>query len=1649
MGERRRALLIGVPHATDALTSFDTLVQPVQADLQTLGTALEASGYEVETLSGAGRAAIGTRIFEVSRQMPADGTLLLYFTGHGLRLDDTDYLVPADAQAPTDGDWQRPYLDSLLPADISPYLRKCEARTVLWLIDACRDAVPGDSDDFGSAVLQGPSGSRFAVMIGCSPGQQCGFTDEGSFFTRGLVEALGPMTAPQRVHEVYESVRTFTAQAARRHGMTQEVRIRYAPDWEEETRDSIICSGRHLLDNWRQAVTDDKLWNLVAHEPDISRVRDCLINLVDACANRVQRSQQRLPDPWADDGYPVRVLRNGILPLLSEEPLPDLSVLELAALIAAPFLREASWADKLIQAADASPFNTGPAPGAGQQRRHLEQVQANYPHIRRKLAQSQIRGRNRDEINIGLWLVHRWIFERFEEDAEPVSFDPADSFTRDLLGSEAEDAHRVETISAALRRLAAETGQDGAVEYVQEISPLQVRLPEGRRSLRARPLSALLRLAGTLALDVRTFPEIIADHLAVADPVSPAELINLIHRSLDWVPDEGWLHLDVSCPHQAIHASLSDVVERADRLAATIRQLGNALPSNEKRLLAGVPARITDRGLRPRTRGGQAAYEVPLLRFHLAQTEVRDMLMGRQLYGDPLLAIRELYQNAMDACRYRNMRWRYLQRKGYGAADWTAAITLVQGVDSNGPYIECRDNGVGMGIDQLKGTFTRAGSRFQQSRSFRREQAVWLQHDPDLILYPNSRFGIGVLSYFMIADQMTIVTRQVHPDGTIAHSALRVDIPSSGSLFRIQRQVDNGEDALPEGGTRVRLYLREDDSLPEVSCTSITRSTVKVSEFKFDVIESDTKEIWDPGVLRHVAGKTVDSYREAVPGLLWWVNGEGAILCDGIITDKKPFGYVLNLTGIHSGTLSVNRNELLEYDDEWAVNLWRRGTSALLDWAALNMKWLWELEEKSPSVARVVQDELRGKGIRVPVDDSKDSAQCALDEVGWFRTDAKVIENGYSYRTEIKAEVASWRLEVLRNQGIDLRPRGLMPGSAHHAVPRVGDAEIVQHAPNGWPDLIVLAADSSLPVADIVHSLRRIRPVSVRIAPPAVGEGDLDWIPDNLDAEIMKVLTNRKPESHPSRYANPDCRRIVKASYESGVPLGDLMRRCYRFAPFGLQVAEVPSHHDKYVCTSDDIALLCRDGKEKFDLLNSDLTLMDVWRASARLGTEPSAVIERFARFAWLGWTVPDAPQQKDWDLFTDDLVKLISTGSEHDNEGQYYVSWVTSMIFAGRSGCTFDEAEQLISRAAATFNIEYVPRSPNSVSVATFRPSGTLARFLSEMDLFEIEEVGLQDLMWFTPSDATKENVEELHAELRETGIKVPNNLDLIYAFNELSLPIRVVFSGMDPTASEGLHPAPGLTGDVLFAASAHLHLSLLEVWQLAETESARFGLTVAKLPSEISKMRPSYSELSALVEGGSDQSPSWKRLTPGRLAEYAHSLEKTVRDAYSTLQPLQAIGALIPSLGIEELNVLPDFIPSEIDVLAVGETARCTRSEDSLTALDLLSIAGTLGETISQTWLRIQPFLPLMPSTDILHAPDIVPIWQDFVILSVDRDGLPPALNGELLEEDIRNMASVVGETEDWVRNRLRRYAKMFDLRGIDAADTALEPGAMENHG
>lgn len=1631
-------MLIGVAH-TPGAPGFDSLDEPVAADLANLREALESSNYDVHVLENPGRAQIGATIFELAKKVPEDGIFLVYFTGHGLRHADTDYLLPTDVVAPPDGMWNSVYLDSLQPTDIGRYLQECRAGTVLWLIDACRDEVAGPA--FGSRVVQGPPSGGFALMVGCDVGERCGYSAKGSFFTKGLIDAFSSMSAPRTVHEVYEAARSTTSRLAAKNRVEQRVQIRYGTDREEETRGTRICAGRHLMDEWRAVVTDERLWRLATSSNQVPSLQGHLLSLVEACARKVQHADKRLFDRWSDDNFAPRLLLRTLPLIVPAEPC--FSPVEVASLIAAVFLHEAAWADKRSQAADADPLRAGRQQEADVLRRHLEQIHDQYGHVARKLDLLPSRGKLDDRDNVALWLVHRWIAERFETDEKPIPIDLADTFARAVLGT-GDNGRRGEFVSA-LSRLAVSMGTEPPLDAAVDCMARKVVLQGENQPFRERALAALLRLAGILAADARVFPEVVAEHLGASDPLSPQDVVATVREFVHWSYDELILDMDASCPHQALHAGLEEVVERADRLVTQTRKLAEDFPEPERALLARVPDRVTATALRPRHGDGQKAYEVPLLRFQLAQNEVRELLMGKQLYGSPDLALRELYQNAMDACRYRAMRWKYLYLLGKHPAKWDGCISIVQGEDDRGRYVECRDNGVGMGWDQLINTFTRAGSRFEQSRVFRQEQAAWLRFDPSLRLYPNSRFGIGVFSYFMLADEMTIVTRPVSREGVQSQDAWRVEISSSGSLFRILKHTEP-DDSVAEGGTRVRLYLRDDKELKRLSCTKTLGSLVAMSEFYLDVHDASGDLKWEPGVLYPNRAHNSTSNQVAVPGVLWWVDGDGAILCDGIATDKEVFGYVLNLTGAHAGELSVNRKELLSYDQSWESHNWVTGASELLSWPDFTMDWWWMLESRNVPVARVIWQVIKGKGVQVP--EKRTGIPRDIDSVGVTWIDQEIVEPGAIYRDHrAKVFIRPWRAAVLGHPHFDARaPRSLVG----HPVLEPGDSEICEgdsdrwtftymRPPQDWTWVIAIAANTAMTVEEVVRSLRRSRIAHPMLAPPRVLTGELDWRPASTDLTFVNELSGRAEDRLMSGRA--DLRDLVVVSRRLEMSLGELADVCARYTPLRLvPPPEVPAHHQEHICTDDDLAALYLVEKtERLPMRERTMKRVehpgDVCEAAARHGVSTEVILQRLRQFDWLGWTAPSAEAVDAWATVQEDVYRLLR---DYSGDGQT-LDWTATVALAAERGLTLGQAESELTELAELTGLAYTCRTPLESKGRDLVPSAEVAQLLStarrRREIAVTHGLTLDDLALCMPDSVAVERYADVVNELAEMAIPVSSYPMLFEAWNDLPLRSRYAFSGNDPGLQNKNYPVEP-TASVLFLASTRLKEPLKDMWKLANIEATNFGLSVPGLPKALADFRPTWNEINALMNIGapyesiSPSTPDWADVTMFGLARYAHETKLNGRAAYERLASLRPLGALVPELPAEALQSLETSTPDERDLLALEGTHRVTEPDGPLVPLDLVSIAARLGEPICETWQRFVPYLPLTVEPAVSHFPDVIPYWQDFAILTKYLDGLLPAIEGRVEPAHVEFVAQEVGESEEWVWARLKLYETMFDL-------------------
>src|SRR5690606_5076506 len=165
---------------------------------------------------------------------------------------------------------------------------------------------------------------------------------------------------------------------------------------------------------------------------------------------------------------------------------------------------------------------------------------------------------------------------------------------------------------------------------------------------------------------------------------------------------------------------------------------------------------------------------------HTFQFDLRVVvdLLSHHLYGSPRVYVRELLQNAVDA----------ITARGSGPSGDFAAAVLIETPEATGDgSLRIHDNGVGLTEEQVHELLATIG------RSSKRDDLGFARHE---FL---GQFGIGLLSCFVVADEITVTTRA---DGAptvrwIGHADGRYE-------------VSRPDEQRPEQGTTVTLRPRRD-----------------------------------------------------------------------------------------------------------------------------------------------------------------------------------------------------------------------------------------------------------------------------------------------------------------------------------------------------------------------------------------------------------------------------------------------------------------------------------------------------------------------------------------------------------------------------------------------------------------------------------------------------------------------------------------------------------------------------------------------------------------------------------------------------------------------------------------------------------------------
>jgi len=407
----------------------------------------------------------------------------------------------------------------------------------------------------------------------------------------------------------------------------------------------------------------------------------------------------------------------------------------------------------------------------------------------------------------------------------------------------------------------------------------------------------------------------IADYLQVQPERAPTQILQVQRLRSPFSQQEWNAHeavRDIRNTHEDPEAIYIDVVPKSAAIFLKLKRLLNGMQDEIDAawaVLGEVYGRIgslerlglTLRRVRSNLDDPKFAESVPYVpsevAFDSAGAELLKLLI-QPLYGEhPEIGIRELVQNAVDACRELND---YLQqdttlvKPELTTQDGDVVVSLVD-KGAEGRWLEVSDRGVGMTLEVLCQYFLKAGASFRRSDAWRK---VHETSEGKSRVLRSGRFGIGVLAAFLIGDELEVSTRHL----TVAENSgltFKATIDTEAiDLMRCSRPV----------GTTVRVRINEETIWNNLSHM---RSTWSLDPATGTYSEQAGQESWDwyclsePKVIRVNMGKKLkqgfslpDANSELGPGWhrisqpdykdIQWSHDDGPFLAsNGIIVIKK------------------------------------------------------------------------------------------------------------------------------------------------------------------------------------------------------------------------------------------------------------------------------------------------------------------------------------------------------------------------------------------------------------------------------------------------------------------------------------------------------------------------------------------------------------------------------------------------------------------------------------------------------------------------------------------------------------------------------------------------------------------------------------------
>ena len=348
-----------------------------------------------------------------------------------------------------------------------------------------------------------------------------------------------------------------------------------------------------------------------------------------------------------------------------------------------------------------------------------------------------------------------------------------------------------------------------------------------------RLVAVALRLADILDFDAKRSPEAIFMNAGITNRTSIVEWKK--HRDINtWDISPQKIAYSATCKEPLIEAAVREFCAYINAELRDCAAIIEKLPERVKaRWPFELPIAVDQRDIRTALDArGKPLYRYIDCRLTMSQSDVVELLMGTNLYGERGVAIRELVQNSLDACFSRLA----IDNSDSGSAP-AASITVEFKTTPEGDSLRVEDNGTGMDDEIITQFYAKIASSYYRSPLFHRRQSQF-----GMTFHPISRFGIGRLACFMVAESIELETRHLNHARELG-PPIRLRIDGVDGVFGFFEGTRTSQ------GTSTVLRLKEDhpwSKMNDDARIGVVKNTLINPPFPV-TIRSNAKEIVHDG----------------------------------------------------------------------------------------------------------------------------------------------------------------------------------------------------------------------------------------------------------------------------------------------------------------------------------------------------------------------------------------------------------------------------------------------------------------------------------------------------------------------------------------------------------------------------------------------------------------------------------------------------------------------------------------------------------------------------------------------------------------------------------------------------------------------------------